>query len=214
VRGQTGNKEAKGYCSQGSDTATIPAVMSDEQLVEKEDRELVQRMASKDAAALDAFYKRYNRVAFSLVLRIVGSREDAEDVLTDVFWQVWQQSPRYDASRGKPIAWLLTIARTRAIDCIRSTNRQQTRTDELDVNTHPSSAPSEPDSFVLADTRHAVKAALQELSEQQRISLEMAYFQGMSHTEIATTMGQPLGTVKDRIRNGMMHLKKRLKAYV
>jgi RNA polymerase sigma-70 factor (ECF subfamily) len=188
--------------------------MSDEQRVEKEDRELVRRMASKDSAALDAFYQRYNRIAFSLVLRIVGSREDAEDVLTDVFWQVWQQSARYDSSRGKPIAWLLTIARTRAIDCIRSTNRQQSRTDELDASKHPASAPTEPDSFVLADTRNAVKEALNELPEQQRISLEMAYFQGMSHTEIATALGQPLGTVKDRIRNGMMHLRKRLKAYV
>jgi RNA polymerase sigma-70 factor (ECF subfamily) len=188
--------------------------MSGEAHIEKEDRELVQRMASKDAGALDAFYKRYNRIAFSLVLRVVGNREDAEDVLTDVFWQVWQQSPRYDASRGKPIAWLLTIARTRAIDCIRSTNRQQTRTDELDANTKPAAAPPEPDSFVLADTRNAVKEALQGLPEQQRIPLEMAYFQGMSHTEIATALGQPLGTVKDRIRNGMMHLRKRLKAYL
>jgi RNA polymerase sigma-70 factor (ECF subfamily) len=188
--------------------------MSDEQRVEKEDRELVQRMASKDAAALDTFYKRYNRIAFSLVLRIVGNREDAEDVLTDVFWQVWQQSPRYDSSRGKPIAWLLTIARTRAIDSVRSTNRQQTRTDELDANTQPAEAPPESDIFVLADTRNAVKEALQELPEQQKILLEMAYFQGMSHTEMATALGQPLGTVKDRIRNGMMHLRKRLKAYV
>jgi RNA polymerase sigma-70 factor (ECF subfamily) len=188
--------------------------MSDEQRVEKEDRDLVRRMASKDAAALDAFYQRYNRFAFSLILRIVGNREDSEDVLTDVFWQVWQQAPRYDSSRGKPIAWLLTIARTRAIDSIRSTNRQQSRTDELDVNTKPADAPAAGDPFVLADTRNAVKEALQELTEQQRIPLEMAYFQGMSHTEIATALGQPLGTVKDRIRNGMMHLRKRLKPYL
>src|SRR5437870_10146222 len=188
--------------------------MSKEQRVEEEDRELIRRMASKDANALDTFYTRYNRLSFSFVLRIVGNREDAEDVLTDVFWQVWQQSPRYDASRGKPIAWLLTIARTRAIDCIRSTNRQQTRTDELDANTQPAAGPPEPDSFVLADTRNAVKEALQALPEQQRIPLEMAYFQGMSHTEIATALGQPLGTVKDRIRNGMMHLRKGLKPYL
>ena len=71
---------------------------------EKEDRELILRMASRDANALDAFYTRYNRVAFSLILRIVGSRQDAEDVLMDAFWQVWQQSGRYDSSRGKPIA--------------------------------------------------------------------------------------------------------------
>src|SRR5436190_15754549 len=96
--------------------------MSEDQR-EKEDRELVQRMASKDATALDAFYTRYNRLAFSLVYRIVGNRDDAEDVLVDVFWQVWQQSARYDEARGKPIAWLLTIARTRAIDSLRSSHR-------------------------------------------------------------------------------------------
>ena len=75
-------------------------------------------------------------------------------------------------------------------------------------------APPEPDSLVVADTRRGVQEALQTLPEQQRIALEMAYFQGMSHTEIATALGQPLGTVKDRIRNGMMHLRKRLKAYL
>ena len=188
--------------------------MSKDQRLEEEDRELIQRMAAKDANALDTFYTCYNRVAFSFVLRIVGNREDAEDVLTDVFWQVWQQSSRYDSSRGKPIAWLLTIARTRAIDCIRSTNRQQTKTDELEAHNNPASAPPEPDSLVVADTRRGVQEALQTLPEQQRIALEMAYFQGMSHTEIATALGQPLGTVKDRIRNGMMHLRKRLKAYL
>src|SRR5580693_6388982 len=106
--------------------------MSEDKRAEQEDRELIQRIASKDADALDAFYTRYNRLAFSLVFRIVGNRADAEDVLTDVFWQVWQQSARYDVSRGRPLAWLLTIARTRAIDCLRSTSRMQVKTDEFD----------------------------------------------------------------------------------
>ena len=192
---------------------TIPAVMHDER-VEREDRELILRLASRDANALDAFYTRYNRVAFSLILRIVGNRQDAEDVLTDVFWQVWQQSGRYDSTRGKPIAWLLTIARTRAIDCIRSNQRQQTRTEELEPDRSPAIGTVEHDSFVLADTRRAVQEALQTLPEQQKIALEMAYFQGMSHSEIAAALGQPLGTVKDRIRNGMIHLRKQLKAYL
>src|SRR5437879_4875060 len=143
--------------------------MSEDTRIEQEDRELVQRMASKDADALDAFYTRYNRLAFSLVFRIVGSRPDAEDVLTDVFWQVWQQAPRYDSSRGKPVAWLLTIARSRAIDCLRSTSRQQVKTDELDAQKNPPAGETEPDSFVLADTRRAVQEALQTLPEQQRI---------------------------------------------
>jgi len=184
--------------------------MSDER--EREDLELIRRMASKDANALDTFYARYNRVAFGLVLRIVGNREDAEDVLTDVFWQVWQQSVRYDASRGRPVAWLLTIARTRAIDRVRSTGRLQTT--ELDPQKDPPAAPPEPDPFVRSDTQAAVREALQSLPEQQRIALQMAYFQGMSHTEIAAALGQPLGTVKDRIRTGMMHLRKRLRPYL
>jgi RNA polymerase sigma-70 factor (ECF subfamily) len=188
--------------------------MSEDKRAEQEDRELIQRIASKDADALDAFYTRYNRLAFSFVFRIVGNRADAEDVLTDVFWQVWQQSARYDGSRGKPLAWLLTIARTRAIDCLRSTNRAQVKTDEFDPQKESPSVAVEPDRFVLADTRQAVQEALQTLPEQQRAPLEMAYFQGMSHTEIATALGQPLGTIKDRIRNGMMHLRKRLKPYL
>ena len=192
----------------------MSVAMSEDNRIEHEDRELIQRMASKDANALDAFYTRYNRVAFSLVLRIVGKREDAEDVLTDVFWQVWQQSPRYDASRGKPVAWLLTIARTRAIDRLRSSGRHEIQIDNLDQQKDPSLTAAVPDSFVLTDTRAAVQDALQSLPEQQRIALEMAYFQGMSHAEIAIALGQPLGTVKDRIRTGMMHLRKRLRPYL
>jgi RNA polymerase sigma-70 factor, ECF subfamily len=188
--------------------------MFEDKRVEQEDRELIQRMASRDANALDAFYTRYHRLAFSLVLRIVGNREDAEDVLTDVFWQVWQQSPRYDSSRGKPVAWLLTISRTRAIDRFRSTGRMQMQTTELNdqKDLPPAATPTDP--FVLSDTRQAVQEALQSLPQQQRVPLEMAYFQGMSHTEIATALGQPLGTVKDRIRTGMLHLKKRLRPYL
>jgi len=180
---------------------------------DQEDQELIRRMAAKDAGALDTFYTRYNRLAFSLVFRIVGNREDAEDVLTDVFWQVWQQSTRYDASRGKPVAWLLTIARTRAIDRFRS-GRQHTQTENIDEQKEPRAAPAPGDPFVQADTRGAVHDALQTLPEQQRIPLEMAYFQGMSHTEIASALGQPLGTIKDRIRNGMLHLRKRLRPYL
>jgi RNA polymerase sigma-70 factor (ECF subfamily) len=164
--------------------------------------------------ALDAFYSRYKRLAFSLVFRILGSREDAEDVLVDVFWQVWQQAGRYDASRGKPMAWLLTIARTRAIDSLRASGRKNVSSDPPEHHPEATHSPVGSDAFVLADTRRAVREALDSLPEQHRAPLEMAYFQGMSHTEIASALQQPLGTVKDRIRNGMMHLRKRLKSYL
>src|SRR5882724_2853434 len=133
--------------------------MSEDKRVEKEDHDLIQRMASKDASALDVFYERYNRVAFGLVLRIVGNRADAEDVLVDVFWQVWQQAPRYDTSRGKPVAWLLTIARTRAIDGVRSSSRQATHpstSERIDDHHLSADAGAAGDPGIQADTREAV----------------------------------------------------------
>ena|SRR5215471_18580175 len=188
-------------------------------LNEREDREnieLIQRMASRDTKALETFYDRYNRLVFSLVLKIIRVREDAEDIVVDVFWQVWQQSIRYDASRGKPLAWLLTIARTRAIDSLRSSHRQPTSTPGIteseDRRLSGKEMPTDPG--VLADTRQAVRKALNQLPDQQRIPLELAYFEGMTHTEIAEALNQPLGTMKDRIRTGMLHLKQQLKAYL
>lgn len=194
--------------------------MAVDERVDRENIELLQRMALRDAEALETFYDRYNRLVFGLVFRIVRVREDAEDVVVDVFWQVWQQAARYEPSRGKPVAWLLTIARTRAIDGVRASNRKTSHIsttissgEESEAHKLPSQdAPSDPG--VLADTRQAVHNALKSLPEQQRIPLEMAYFEGMTHTEIAESLNQPLGTMKDRIRTGMLHLKKQLKAYI
>jgi RNA polymerase sigma-70 factor (ECF subfamily) len=193
-------------------------MLADER-ADAENLELIRRMALRDAAALDALYERYHRLVFTLVLRIMRIREDAEDVVVDVFWQVWQQAGRYDASRGKPVTWLLTIARTRAIDALRSSNRRavhvsQTATSGTPEDRLPPTADSPGNPGILADTRQAVHAALKSLPEQQRIPLEMAYFQGMTHTEIAESLNQPLGTMKDRIRTGMSHLRRQLKAYL
>jgi RNA polymerase sigma-70 factor (ECF subfamily) len=188
--------------------------MIDDRRIEQEDHDLIRRMAERDVNALDAFYDKYRGLAFSLVLRIVGNRADAEDVTMDVFWQVWQQSQRYDSSRGKPAAWLITIARTRAIDCVRSISRQHTKMESVELQNGPAGVSPEPEPFVVADIRKAVREALETLAENQKVPLELAYFEGMSHTEIAAALGQPLGTVKDRIRTGMAHLRKRLKAYL
>jgi len=194
--------------------------MSADERSDLENLELIRRIALRDTAALDVFYERYHRLVFSLVLRVIRIREDAEDVVVDVFWQIWQQAGRYDESRGKPLSWLLTIARTRAIDALRPSSRQAahisstaaTDTPENRRATAVTETPSDPG--VLADTRKAVREALKSLPDQQRIPLEMAYFEGMTHTEIAETLNQPLGTMKDRIRTGMSHLRRQLKAYL
>jgi RNA polymerase sigma-70 factor (ECF subfamily) len=189
------------------------AVSGDER-AESDDIDLILRMASKDANALNVFYRRYHRLAFALVFRIAGNREDAEEVLADVFLQVWQQAARYNPARGKPVAWLITIARTRAIDRLRSSDRQLAQAAGYDEKLENKSSGVEQDAVFVTETQSAVRAALQTLPEQQKIALEMAYFRGMSHTEIAAALGQPLGTVKDRIRSGIMHLRKRLRAYL
>jgi RNA polymerase sigma-70 factor (ECF subfamily) len=191
--------------------------MSADDRADRDNIELIRRMALKDAQALETFYDRYNRLVFSLVLRIIRIREDAEDIVVDVFWQVWQQAGRYDNSRGKPVAWLLTIARTRAIDGLRSSNRQPTHpatAEKIEDHRMPEEKEMVTDPGVQAETRQAVREALRSLPEQQRIPLELAYFEGMSHAEIAESLQQPLGTMKDRIRTGMSHLKKQLKAYI
>jgi len=190
--------------------------MSSDEQINKENIELIRRMAQRDVRALESFYDRYNRLVFGMVLRIIRVREDAEDVVVDVFWQVWQQAARYETLRGKPVAWLLTIARTRAIDSLRSSSRQSSHistVDEIgDRTSLPAEVPSDPG--VVAETRQAVREALRSLPDPQRIPLEMAYFDGMSHSEIAEALNQPLGTMKDRIRTGMLHLRKQLKAFL
>jgi RNA polymerase sigma-70 factor (ECF subfamily) len=172
-------------------------------------------MALKDSRALEVFYDRYHRVAFALVVRIVRVRQEAEDVLAEVFWQVWRQSGRYSPSRGKPLAWLLNIARTRAIDSLRASSRhpQSPVGDETEVVTSRARDPQQDDPVVRAGTRIAVLRCLELLSREQRVPLEMAYFEGMSHSEIAAATNLPLGTMKDRIRTGMMNLRKCLKPY-
>jgi RNA polymerase sigma-70 factor (ECF subfamily) len=183
---------------------------------ELDDRELLRRMALKDTRALELFYDRHYRVAFALVLRIVRIRQDAEDVLAEVFWQVWRQSDRYTPARGNPVAWLLTIARTRALDGLRATQRRLTSEESgtaVDEASSTRSREREEDPFVRAGTRMAVARCLEALSKEQRAPLELAYFQGMSHSEIAAAMNQPLGTMKDRIRTGMLQLRKCLKPF-
>jgi RNA polymerase sigma-70 factor, ECF subfamily len=192
----------------------FPSHVSEESQIEQEDRDLILGMARREPLAMDVFYTRYNRIAFSLVYRIMSNREDAEDVLVEVFWQVWQQAARYDSSRGRPVAWLLAIARSRAIDRIRTNNRKTVKNEDTETPVDCSQSKADSDPFVLADTRRAVQIALETLPSQQRIPLELAYFQGMSHSEIALALGQPLGTIKDRIRNGMSHLKRGLQPYL
>ncbi len=178
------------------------------------DLDLVERIKNGDSTALDALYERYSSPVYSLVWKVLQNAEEAEDVALDVFWQVWRQADRYDASRGAPPAWIFTVARSRAIDRLRARHRREDRTISFDdpaVNLDPLDEQAAPDLVAsFRQTRDAVRAAVTTLSAVQREAVELAFFKGLTHVEIAEKLGQPLGTIKTRIRQGLIKLRKTL----
>ena len=184
-----------------------------------DDRGLLARMAAGDERALGALYDRWSAITHALALRIVGDRDEAEDVVEETFWQLWRQASRYAESRGSVSTWLLTIARSRALDRRRALQRRREDRleadagDEASVRAAPEVAAAAPDPSILAEAderRTIVVGALRELPEEQRETIELAYFSGLSHTEIAERTGQPLGTVKTRMRLAMQKLRESL----
>lgn len=177
----------------------------------KRDRELialVQRIAQGDQAALATLYDQTNRLVYGLILRVLGDTSTAEEVLLDVYTQVWRQAANYDTSRGTPLAWLTTVARSRAIDRLRSGWQDQQRKEPLDaVGDAPACSANPEETTVASERQRFVRAALAELSPEQREVIELAYYAGLSHSEIAAKLNQPLGTVKTRTRLGMMKLR-------
>jgi RNA polymerase sigma-70 factor (ECF subfamily) len=173
---------------------------------------LIRKVAVGDQSALTELYDTTSRLVFGLILRIVSDRATAEEVLLDVYTQVWRQAASYDSTRGTPIAWLMTIARSRAIDRIRSGKHDQQNKESLDSVGEVASTVADPEQdSVISERRNLVRSALNSLSREQREVIELAYYAGLSHSEIALKLGQPLGTVKTRTRLGMMKLRDMLR---
>ena len=173
-----------------------------------DDYALMDAIAAGDSNALRGFYDRHSSLVFSACLRMLHNRADAEELLVDIFHEVWQKSSRYDASRGSPITYLMTLTRSRAID--RQRARPKIRTSDIQNTDLPGE--STPDLPVIADeNRVAVVEALQSLEPAQRQAIEYAYYEGLSHSEIAAKLNKPLGTVKTYIRQGLIRLRESLR---
>lgn len=173
---------------------------------------LIERVAEGDQSALTDLYDSTSRLVFGLVLRVVGDRATAEEVLLDVYTQVWRQASTYDSKRGSPLAWIMTIARTRGIDRLRSGKYEHQNRDELDSIGEVCATTASPEEDTVAgERRRLVRAALDTLSAEQREVIELAYYSGLSHSEIALQLGQPLGTVKTRTRLGLIKLRDTLR---
>jgi RNA polymerase sigma-70 factor (ECF subfamily) len=189
--------------------------MQDQQPVEEAQAQLLRRIASQEREALGDFYDQTAAPLFSTAFRILGDTHEAEEVVQDVFVQIWNRASTFDGALGTPFHWALGIVRNRSIDRLRARQRRSRLLQEM-VEQSPTEPEPPPDNqFALNEEEVTqVRKALKDLPLEQRQSIEMAFFAGMTHAEIASQLGQPLGTIKARIRRGMLKLRESLQAYV
>lgn len=199
MNGQTGATESRRE-HQGAELAARDPV----------DSALLERMRARDEGALAELYDRWSDRVHSLAVHLLRNPRDAEDIVEETFWQAWRGASRYDVARGAVGTWLLTICRSRALDRLRARRRrpEDASLDEAPSIADPAADPA--DAMVAGETGRIVRAALMELPGEQRQALELAYFGGLSQSEIAEKTGQPLGTIKTRMRLAMNKLRESL----
>jgi RNA polymerase sigma-70 factor (ECF subfamily) len=178
------------------------------------ERELIERLQRRDAQALAELYDRYGRVVYSLIVRVVRDGGIAEDLVQETFLRVWNRVQGFDSEKGSIGPWLLAVARNRAIDYLRSAGGRERNTLEFEETDHPALYTDMERDLLASDKARRVKAAMAKLSPKQRQVIELAYFEGLSQTEMAERMGEPLGTVKTWVRTALKNLRDDLGAVV
>ena len=170
------------------------------------DFELIHKIVRRERDAFDLFYERYAQIIFNLCLRILRDPAEAEDVMQEIFVQIWRDAERFDAARASVKTWLFTIARSRSLDRYRTRKKAVSRVDVNPLEEHHEiSSGEDPERTSLM--RHYVINALRSLPREQRHVLELSYYEGLTQEEIAEQLKEPLGTVKSRIRSGLMRLR-------
>lgn len=179
------------------------------ELAQDNDVGLIKAIAARDEVALAQLYDRYRAILFGLLMRILNNREEAEDVLQEVFLQVWRKAADFDENRGRPFTWLVTLGRSRGIDRLRTlaVRERVAEASAREVIEEVSDAAG--DAF-RSEQRGLVNDALAKLPDDQKRPLMLAYFDGLTQSEIATRLGAPLGTVKTRMRTGLIKLRELL----
>ena len=176
------------------------------------DSALIERMMAGDEAALSTLYDRYSAMLFGMLMRILRDQQAAEEVLQDMFLQLWRNAAQFDAKRGSLPAWLMVIGRNRAISRLRGRrDREVLEEEEGDYANTFASGQNIEDEAVRAELARNISAALEQLPAEQKQAVELAYFEGMTQSEIANRTGTPLGTVKTRVRTAMQTLRQILR---
>jgi len=179
----------------------------------RDDFTLMEAIANGDRQALSALYDRHSPLLFSICRHVLQDTGEAEDVLIDVFFEVWSRAERFEAARGCPLTYLVTLARSRAIDRRRSqTARPRMMSDDARAEAKAASAENPLQAVDSGEQREIVRAAMGSLEPAQREALECSFYEGLSHSEIAAKLGKPLGTVKTHIRQGLIRLRDRLRS--
>lgn len=182
-----------------------------------DDRALLAAIADKDQQAFQQFYRRYSSVVYALSRRITGQDQDAEDVVTEVFWELWEKSERYSPSKSSPYSYLVMLTRCRALDRKRSHSARQLHpilewaTDDRPLQEFQNETPEDP--CVTAESRTFVKQAIQDLDPNQQRAIELIFFDGLTQQATAEKLGLPLGTVKGRVRAALSRLRGSLRIY-
>lgn len=174
------------------------------------DVELIERLQRHDPQALADLYDRYGRLVYSLILRVVRDSGTAEDLVQETFLRVWNRAQGLDSNKGSIGPWLLAVARNRAIDYLRSAGGRERNAMEFEETDHPALYTDMEHDLITSDSARRIKTAMERLSPNQRQVIELAYFEGLSQTEMAERMGQPLGTVKTWVRAALKNLRDEL----